>query len=108
MAKNNHAKGSHWRRRIEVALQSNGYATTFRGIGLPGDDITVHSDPPLSIEAKNHANYSIADWVDQSLRQAPAGSIPVVWAHRRGRSRAEDGYVILTGENFLRLLEGPA
>lgn len=105
MAKNNHAKGSAWRRRIEVLLQEHGFTTSFRPIGVAGDDIRVDTEPVLSVEAKNHANYEFGKWVDQSLRQCPAHAVPVVWAHRRGRSRAEDGYVVLTGANFVRLLE---
>lgn len=97
-------KGNAWRRKVEVALLASGFQCEVRGIGRPGDDITVFTEPPLSVEVKNHRSYDLAGWVRQAVSQAPRGAVPVVWAHRAGKASAEDGYVILTGRDFLRLL----
>jgi hypothetical protein len=70
-----------------------------------GDDMTVSLfDRKLSVEAKDVRKYDLAGWINQAVRQAPLGHIPVVVAHRYGSSKAEDGYVIMRGQDFLRLV----
>ena len=99
-------KGNAWRRAIVNTLTRHGHRTQVRGLGYPGDDITVPGTrPALSIEAKNWKSTDLAGWVDQAERQCPPLSLPVVWAHRRGKADPEDGYVVMTGRAFLRLIE---
>lgn len=99
-------KGTHWRRKVQDWLSGLGYECTGKGWMQPGDDITaIRGMLALSIEAKDHRVLSLATWVDQAERQCPDDQIPVVIAHRLGKSKAEDAYVIMSGRAFGELLE---
>lgn len=99
-------KGTHWRKRVQDWLSGLGYECTAKAWMQPGDDITASRGMlTLSIEAKDHRSLSLASWVDQAAKQCPEGQIPVVVAHRLGKSRAEDAYVIMSGTAFADLLE---
>lgn len=58
----------------------------------------------FSIEAKNHRAHDFSTWLNQAEANAPEGHIPVVMAHRRGRSTVDGGYVFMTGAAFSTLL----
>jgi hypothetical protein len=100
-------KGNRWRHKVAMMLGGLGLVEK-RGIGDAGDDLTVWigADPHLilSVECKNEQAMSPAKWLTQAETQAPAGRIPIVVAHRRGKDNAEDGYVIMSGRTFVRLL----
>lgn len=97
----NTSKGSDWVRKVRGALEDAGHQVRRRGIGLPGDDLQTGR---LSIECKDVRRWTPGAWVDQAVRQAPAHLVPVVWAHRYGKSQPGDGFVILRGTDFLRLI----
>lgn len=103
---NTHRKGSAWRLQVERFLQGIGYDTAFRSIGLPGDDIraTGESLPRLSVECKAVREITLASFVDQCLRNAPSDHTPVLFIKRRGKASADHAYVVLTGEQFARLV----
>jgi hypothetical protein len=100
-------KGNRWRHKVAMMLGGLGLVEK-RGIGDAGDDLTVWigADPHLilSVECKNEQAMTPAKWLTQAETQAPAGRIPIVVAHRRGKDNAEDGYVIMSGRTFVRLL----
>jgi hypothetical protein len=96
-------KGTAWATRVQRLLESHGLRVERRPWMSAGDDLRVPS-LRLSVEAKNHAAYSFGTWIDQAVRQCPDHLVPVVWAHRKGRAEAEDGFVVLTGRDFLRLI----
>jgi len=100
-------KGNRWRHKVATMLGGLGLVEK-RGIGDAGDDLTVWvGDDPhliLSVEAKNEIRYDLAGWITQAERQAPAGRLPVVISHRNGKDNAEDGYVIMSGRTFVRLV----
>jgi hypothetical protein len=99
-------KGNAWRHLVAVWLQDLNFTVTKRGIGEPGDDLTAHlPGMTLSIEAKNHRTITLAAFVDQAEKQAPHDQIPVVFIHRPGRATVDDGYVVLTGKAFRKLIE---
>jgi hypothetical protein len=99
-------KGSHWRKLVQDWLAELGYECKAKAWMQPGDDITaVRGMLTLSIEAKDHRKLALAGWVDQAAKQCPDGQIPVVVAHRLGKSRPEDAYVIMSGRAFADLLE---
>ena len=98
-------KGNAWRRRLVVLFEAAGFHVTVRGIGFAGDDLKVKgTGVELSVEAKNHARYDFAGWVSQAEDNAEGTEVPVVFAHRNGRSAAEDGYVVMSGRAFVSLL----
>jgi hypothetical protein len=99
-------KGNRWRAKVATMLGTVGLVEK-RGLGYPGDDITVwlHGGRVvLSVEAKNEAAMAPAVWLNQAERQADQGRVPIVVAHRRGRDSADDGYVIMSGRTLVRLL----
>lgn len=99
-------KGSRWRLKVQTFLNELGYSTSARAWMKPGDDITASRGMlELSIEVKDHRALNLASWVDQAERQAPAGAIPVVVAHRLGKASVAEAYVILSGRAFAELLE---
>lgn len=101
-----HVKGSVWRRKVCIWLEGQGYSAEFRSIGVQGDDVTTRvGKVDLSIEAKNHKAHDFSGWLTQAQGNAPDGHVPVVIAHRRGRSTVEEGYVIMTGSAFSMLLD---
>lgn len=100
------AKGNRWRRIVADYFEASGWAVVVRGIGFAGDDLDVlRGRVRLSVEAKNHNRWAPSDWLDQAVGNAPAGSTPVVVAHRRGKPGADEAYVILRGTDFAALLD---
>src|SRR5690349_20816712 len=98
-------KGSAWRRQVQLWLMSAGFDVTRRDHYLPGDDPqATMPGMSLSIEAKNHKSITLAAFVDQANRQAHHDQIPIVFAHRRGKSSVDDGYVIMSGRAFRELI----
>ena len=108
---NTHRKGWAWRREVELWLMDDGFDCTTRGIGFTGDDIFATRDAlRLSIEAKNHQEIRLAQFVDQSVRQAcmyppELGVLPVTVIHRKGRTSPDNGYVVMPGWGFLALMQ---
>lgn len=99
------SRGSAWRLKVQRMFESAGFLTVVRGIGFAGDDITAsRGSVRLSVEAKNQKRLSPSEWLEQAESNAPAGSVPIVVAHRRGRATPEDGYVIMTGSGLLSLI----
>lgn len=99
-------KGTRWRKNVQDWLTGLGYECTAKAWMQPGDDITaIRGMLALSIEAKDHRALSLATWVDQAERQCPDQQVPVVIAHRLGKAKPEDAYVIMSGRAFADLLE---
>ena len=99
-------KGSVYRKAVEDFLRLAGYATRFRPIGVPGDDVTAEGDwHTLSVEAKNHKSITLSGFIDQAEGNAADHEIPVVAIKRRGRADVEDHYFVMTGRAFLRLVQ---
>lgn len=99
------AKGSRWRAKVAVLLAELGTVEK-RGLGYAGDDLAVQlRHTQLSVECKDHTTYDLAGWVEQAVKQAPAGSIPLVMAHRARKDSAEEGYVVMRGRDFVTLMK---
>lgn len=99
-------KGTNWARKVATLLRPLGFVQR-RAWRDAGDDmtLTLPRGLVLSIECKDHRVYAFSEWVNQAVRQAKAGEIPVVVAHRFGKANAADGYVVLRGEDFVRLIK---
>lgn len=100
-------KGTAWETDIVRALNEyswpNAERRTLSGAGDKGD-INVH--PKVVIEAKSHGTLKLAEWVAEAdtERLNADADIGVVWAKRRGKASAEDGYVVMDGDTFMFLL----
>lgn len=98
-------KGTAWAKKVDDLMRGIGFVRR-RAWMDAGDDMTVTlPSVTLSVEAKDHRKYDFAGWVDQAVRQAGPGEIPVVVAHRNGKAEAADGYVVMRGEDFVRLMK---
>lgn len=102
------AKGTAWESRIVTYLRGAGFPWADR-VPLSGardrGDVTVGPGGPV-IEAKNQSRQSLAEWLDEANEEATNARAPfgVVWFHRRGKASAEDGYVVMDGRTFVKLI----
>jgi hypothetical protein len=62
--------------------------------------------PGVAIECKSAARVELAAWLDEAeVERANDGAdVGVVWIKRRGRTSPGAGFVIMSGDQFLRLL----
>jgi len=107
MTNRNKTKGSAWERAIVLALQAAGWPFAERRLaGSAKDRGDIAGVPGIVIEAKNTATRRLADWIDETeLERVNDGAwLGVVWHKRTGRAAAADGYVTMTGAQFLALL----
>jgi hypothetical protein len=98
-------KGTRWAKLVEDFLADLGFTVTRSRWFDSGDDMTAAlPGMVLSVEAKNHQRIDLAGFVDQAETQARATEIPVVFIHRRGHVGCADGYVVMSGHAFRRLI----
>jgi hypothetical protein len=109
MANPSKAKGTAWESKIVAALQRAGWPyaerRTLSGAQDKGD---IAGIPGWVIEAKNCRELKFGPWLTECHREAFNVGPQVegaVWAKRRGFPEAEDGFVVMNGETFLRLLK---
>lgn len=100
-------KGTAWESAIVRALRAAGFAgVERRALNGSTDKGDITGLPDFVIEAKDQNRITLAEWVDEAEREARnAGELyGVVWAHRKGRASAMDGYVVMSGRTFTRLI----
>jgi len=99
-------KGTSWETSI-VNYLAESFPTARRtgSADFGGGDIVGISDD-LVIEAKNVQKIALAEWVAQveGAGERRGAWLRVVWAKRVGKSSPGDGYVIMSGHTFHRLL----
>lgn len=83
---NNRDRGKAAERAVAQALGGMRIGT------LSGED--VHFDGPFSAEVKSRAAFVACDWMDQAVRNAPAGKTPLVVVHVRGKRHDNDLVII--------------
>lgn len=108
MSNRNQARGTAWESAIVATLNANGWPhAERRRLGGRHDRGDIAGVIGVVIEAKNAKRTELAEWVDEAEVEAAndGGSVGVVWAHRKGRGKPEDGYVVMTGAGFMRLLK---
>ena len=104
----NKAKGTRWESAIVAFLRERGFPYADR-VPLSGakdrGDVTVGPGGPV-IEAKNQNRHSLAEWVDEAEEECAnaAADHAVVWAKRRGHTSPGRGYVVMTGDTYVRLI----
>ena len=102
-------KGSKWRKRIEDFLANEGIHPRRQALYGLNDRGDIHVGPyesPVVIEAKDRARHDLSGWLDEANEECgnAGGQLGVVWFHRRGRSDAAGGYVLMSGQDFAYLL----
>ena len=102
------AKGTRWESVIVAFLRDHGFTWADR-IPMSGSkdrgDVTLGPGSPI-VEAKNLRQDEWAKGLDEANKEAHNAGAPfgVVWAHRRGKGSAGDGFVVMDGNSFVKLL----
>jgi hypothetical protein len=102
------ARGTAWESEIVRALRAFGFIHAERRALNGANDLgdITGLGPRVVIEAKNAKTITLAGWLDEAeTERANAGAdIGVVWFKRRGRASAADGYVLMSGQQFMDML----
>lgn len=102
------AKGTKWESEIVRYLIQSGWPhAERRALNGAKDKGDIAGIPGLVVEAKNENRVSLSTWVDEAEVEGEnfGTAVAAVWAHRKGRGSAADGYVVMTGEQFVALLK---
>lgn len=99
-------RGRTWQTAVRQYLADAGLSVVETGgAGLDSGDLLVLGTPNVAVEAKNQQRMDLSGWLDQAVRQAPAGAVPVVAHKRVGRGDVGESYVTLRACDFLRLVQ---
>jgi Holliday junction resolvase len=103
MSINSRKKGKVGELELSAKLRDHGFnakrGQQFKG---GGDSPDVVGIPGVHIECKRVENGSLYDWLDQAIRDAAPGNMPIVM-HRRNR---KEWVAILRLDDVLELLKG--
>lgn len=101
-------KGTAWESQIVAYLREHGCPHAERHPPHGAHDVgDIAGLPGIVIEAKNCRQADWASWVNEAEREAKnagPGTHGVLWTKRRGKSSPADGYVVMTGRQWLDLL----
>jgi ubiquinone biosynthesis protein UbiJ len=100
--------GTAWETTIVRALIDHGWThAERRRLASNSDRGDIAGIPGVVIEAKNTNRLDLATAVDEATVEAANDGTPygVAWIKRKGRTTAEDGYVVMRGETFMALLK---
>lgn len=101
------AKGTAWETQIVNYLRTCGWPhAERRALNGNQDRGDIAGIVGVVIEAKNAARVELGDWLTEAHqeRNRAQARIGAVWFKRRGRASPADGYVLMDGETFTRLL----
>lgn len=99
-------KGDAFERDVCRVFNERGHVNVERvlGLGRHRDDGDVTNELGLHIDCKARADVAhLSVWVDEVVREAPAGIVPVVVVKRRGKA-AEHAYVVIELATFAELI----
>jgi hypothetical protein len=100
-------KGTSWESQIVAFLRDRGWPMSERrALNGKNDRGDIAGIVGVVIEAKSAARIDLAGWLAEAQQEAinDRADFGVVWAKRKGKSSAADGYVVMDGETFARLL----
>lgn len=100
-------RGTAWETQVVHALKRAGWFHAERR-ALHGnvDKGDVAGIPGVVVEAKDCKSLTLGPWLKEAHaeRDNANADIGVVWAKRRGHLTAEEGFVLMDGDTFMRLL----
>ncbi|GAB2952047.1 hypothetical protein GCM10027280_45560 [Micromonospora polyrhachis] len=103
----NRDKGTAWETAIVGYLRTAGATQTERR-ALAGnlDRGDIAGIPGLVIEAKNEKTITLSAYVTEAEQERvnDGARIGLAWVKRRGKTSPGDAYVVMTGDNLIRLL----
>lgn len=100
--------GTKWETAIVKVLIDHGWPhAERRRLSGTRDRGDIAGVPGVVIEAKNTNRLEVAAAVDEANVEALNANAPigVAWFKRKGKTSPLDGYVLMSGDTFLRLLE---
>jgi hypothetical protein len=100
-------KGTAWEAAVVDYLRDNHVPhAERRALNGSKDRGDIAGIPGVVIEAKSAAKVELAAWIDETEkeRRNDNASVGATWIKRRGKTDPGQGYVLMTGERFLRLL----
>ena len=107
MANPSGRKGTAWETDIVDYLVLEGWPYVERR-RLSGryDRGDIAGIPGVVIEAKNAKTHALAAWLDEANEEClnDHADLGVAWFKRRGRASAAEGFVLMDGKTFTRLL----
>lgn len=99
--------GTLWESAIVTFLKAMGAVhVERRALNGAKDRGDIAGIPGIVIEAKNAGRIELAKWMDEAEAERinDGADFGVVWAKKRGRASAGDGYVVMSGAAFTSLL----
>lgn len=101
-------KGTWWESAVVGYLQTWWSGAERRALSGVSDKGDVSGLPGIVIECKNERAISLAGYLDEAEAEArnAGADFGCAWIHRRGRSSPAAGYVVISGETFVKLLRG--
>lgn len=109
MVNRSKAKGTSWEVAVRDYLRSNGWPNTER---LPTEGSKDRGDlvgiPGVVHELKSCRRLELGSWIAEAeTERVNAGAkVGVVWHKRIGKTSPADGYVTMTGAQYVALLKG--
>ncbi len=102
-------KGTRWESATVDACTDAGFPATRVPLAGTADkgDVHVTAGPyKIVVQNKNEQRMAVAEYVDQALAQCTTagGDFGVAWVHRRGKASPVDGYVMMNGATWLRVM----
>lgn len=99
-------KGTAWESRIVAYLQQFSPVVERRALQGAKDTGDIAGIPGVVIEAKSTAKLALAEFVDEAVAEGDNANadVAVAWIHRRGKASPAEGYVVMTGTQFVSLL----
>ncbi len=98
--------GTRWATAIAEWCKEQGYSYAERRATTGAKDKGDIAGLPVVIEAKDHARVTLAAFVKEANVEAVNAGVEVgvAWVKRVGKTSPADGYVVMDGAAFLRLL----
>ncbi len=100
-------KGTGWESAVVTYLRENGVPhAERRSLNGAKDRGDIAGIPGVVIECKNEKTVTLAAYADETETERRNDHAPVgaAWIKRRGKASPAHGYVLMTGDRFLRLL----
>lgn len=101
------AKGTAWESAIVAHLKACGWPyAERRALNGNQDRGDIAGVVGVVIEAKSAARIELGAWLGEAHRERDRDQarIGAVWFKRRGKTSPGDGYVLMDGQTFVRLL----
>lgn len=101
-------KGTDGENAVVEALTRAGFTVERRALSGINDKGDIAGLKDVVIEVKKHDSYAgkLAGWVDEAdvERRNAKATVGVVWHRRKGKGKAEEWFVTMSGDQFLYLL----